>query len=149
MKEPKKKHKKILAILIGPPGSGKSYYCQHTLYNYERISQDDYGKAHYRKFLQFLLDGKEHLVIDRMGFSVEQRLRFVLPARRFGYKISYYIFNAPYHLLIKRLRERKDHPTVNNKDYKKHKEIIEFFQNAYEEPQLYECDELNEVKTGE
>jgi predicted kinase len=144
----KKKHKKILAILIGIPGSGKTYYTQHTLFNYERISQDDMGKSYYRKFLQLLLDGKEHIVIDRANFSIEQRSRFIVPAKRFGYKITFYIFDAPYHILIKRLRERIKHPTINNKDYAKHKEILKFFSDNFEEPIPEEFDEIVEVKTG-
>lgn len=146
----KKHHKKILAILIGPPGSGKSYYCQHTLYNYFRISQDDFGKGHYKKFLEILLSGIDLIVVDRMNFSVEQRLRFVLPAKRLGYKIMYYFFTAPDNILLQRMRDRKGHPTVKSSDYNKHKELIEFFKEKYEEPNDLEQEfEMVEVKTGE
>lgn len=146
----KRSHKKILAVLVGPPGSGKSYYCQHTLYNYFRISQDDFGKGHYRKFLEILLSGMDLIVIDRMGFSVEQRLRFVLPAKRLGYKLTYYFFLAPDSILLQRMRDRKGHPTVKSNDYNKHKELIEFFKTNYEEPGDLEQEfEMIEVKTGE
>lgn len=142
--------RKILAVLIGLPCSGKTYYTQHTLFNYERISQDDMGKSYYKKFLQLLLDGKEHIVIDRVNCSIEQRLRFVLPAQRFGYKITYYFFIAPDNILLKRMRDRKGHPTVKSNDYNKHKELIEFFKTNYEEPGDLEQEfEMIEVKTGE
>lgn len=150
-KEPNKKrsHKKILAVLIGPPGSGKSYYCQHTLYCYFRISQDDFGKGHYKKFLETLLSGQDLIVVDRMNFNIVQRLQYVLPAQRLKYKIMYYFFLAPDNILLQRMRNRKDHPTVNNKDFKKHKELIEFFKNNYEEPGSLEDFEMTEIKTGE
>lgn len=149
-KDQKKYHKKILAILIGPPGSGKSYYCQHCLYNYFRISQDDFKKAYYRKFLEILLSGIDLIVIDRQNFSVEQRLRFVLPAQRFGYKISYYVFSAPDDICIKRMRNRKNHPTIKTNDHETQKKVLEFFKNNYEEQgDLEQNFEIIEVKTGE
>jgi predicted kinase len=150
-KEPNKKrsHKKILAVLVGPPGSGKSYYCQHTLFNYFRISQDDFGKGHYRKFLEVLLSGQDLIVIDRMNFSVEQRLQYVLPAKRFGYKITYYIFTAPEHICIKRMKERKNHPTISNRDYETQQKVLKFFCDYYEKPEDLEPFEITEVKTGE
>jgi len=144
-----KKAKKILAICIGCPGSGKSYYCQHTLHNYYHISQDNFGKKHYKKFLELLLNDEKLICVDRMNFSVEQRLRYVLPAKQFGYKISYYLFTCPYHICIKRMQQRKNHPTVNQNDHKKHRELLSFFENNYEKPQDWEFHELNEVKTGE
>lgn len=145
----KRSHKKILAVLIGAPCSGKSYYCQHTLYNYFRISQDDFGKSYYRKFLEILLSGQDLIVIDRMNFSVEQRLRFVLPAKRLGYKISYYFFTAPDNILLQRMKDRKNHPTVSNRDFNKHKELITFFRKNYEEPGSLEDFDMIEVVTGE
>jgi predicted kinase len=148
-KDQKKYHKKILAILIGPPGSGKSYYCQHTLYNYLRISQDEHKKGHYRKFLEVLLSGQDLIVIDRMNFNIVQRLQYVLPAQRLKYKIMYYFFLAPDNILLQRMRNRKDHPTVNNRDFNKHKELIEFFKNNYEEPGSLEDFDMIEVVTGE
>jgi len=148
-KDQKKNHKKILAILIGPPGSGKSYYCQHTLYNYMRISQDDFGKGHYKKFLETLLSGQDLIVVDRMNFNVVQRLQYVLPAQKLKYKIMYYFFTCPDNILLQRMRDRKGHPTVKSNDYNKHKELIEFFRNNYEEPGDLEQFEMTEVKTGE
>jgi len=148
-KDQKKYHKKILAILIGMPGSGKTYYCQHTLYNYFRISQDDFGKGHYRKFLEILLSGIDLIVIDRMGFSVEQRLRYVLPAKQFGYKIMYYFFTCPENICMKRMKERRNHPTIKNNDYETQKKVLKFFQDNYEEPGDLEQFDFTEVKTGE
>jgi predicted kinase len=147
--EKKKHHKKILAILIGPPGSGKSYYCQHTLYNYFRISQDNFGKGHYRKFLEILLSGMDLIVIDRMNFSIQQRLQYVLPAQKFGYKIMYYFFVAPESICLKRMKERKNHPTIKNNDHETQKKVLKFFQDKYEEPGDLENFDMTEIKTGE
>jgi len=145
----KKKHKKILAILIGAPASGKSYYCAHTLYNYYRISQDEQKKGHYKKFLETLLSGQDLIVIDRMNFNFVQRLQYVLPAQKLKYKIMYYFFTCPDNILLQRMRDRKGHPTVKSNDYNKHKELIEFFKNNYEEPGSLEDFDMTEIKTGE
>ena len=145
----RKKIRKILSILIGCPGSGKTYYAQNVLNPWFRISQDEFGKLHYRKFLELLLNGETRIVVDRMGFSRDQRQRYTLPAKYMGYKIIYYLFSAPEHLLIKRMRSRLNHPTVKNTDYQKHKELIEFFSKNYEIPHYSEYDELIEISTGE
>lgn len=141
------KIQKILAILIGAPGSGKSFYCHHTLNCYRRISQDDQKRGHYKIFLKSLMEEFPLIAIDRMNFNKEQRQRYSLPARFLGYKISHYIFQAPDHILIKRMRSRQDHPTIDNRNFEKHKELIEFFQNNYEEPDEKEFGEITIVKT--
>jgi len=155
--EKEQKHEKtfapqprVLAILIGFPGSGKSYYAQHCLNNYYRISQDEFGRfPHYKKFLQLLIEGCNRIVIDRVNFQRLQRLRYTLPAKYFKYKITYYHFTAPEVMCLKRMATRQNHPTINSRDTEKHKEIINQFKTQFESIEDYEFDEYVEVKTGE
>lgn len=146
----KKDKRKILAILIGKPGSGKSTYAKNNLYNYEYVSQDEQGKiGHYINFLNLLINNTPKIVIDRMNFSVDQRMRYFVPARNLKYKISYYILDSPNSLCLKRMRERKAHPTVKRKNHKLHEKLVKFFDDNFEHPFIGEYDEINEVKTGE
>jgi predicted kinase len=141
---------KVLAILIGLPGSGKSYYAEHTLNNYYRISQDEFGRfPHYKKFLQLLIEGCSRICIDRVNFERLQRLRYVLPAKYFKYKIVYYYFTASEEECLKRMRIRINHPTINARDTEKHKEIINKFKSSFEPIEDCECNEYIEIKTGE
>jgi len=139
---------KVLAILIGLPGSGKSYYAQHCLNNYYRISQDEFGRfPHYKKFLQLLIEGCSRICIDRVNFDRFQRLRYVLPAEYFRYKIVYYHFMASEEQCLKRMATRQNHPTINPRDTEKHKEIINRFKKEFHPIEDFECDEYIEVKT--
>ena len=150
-KKPKDKipQSKVLAILIGLPGSGKSYYCEHVLHNYFRISQDEFGKfPHYKKFLQLVLEGCPKIAIDRVNFDLMQRLRYVLPCKYFKYKIVYYHFVATEQQCLNRMKARKFHPTINPRDVEKHKEIIQRFKNEFEPIQDWEFNEYVEVNTG-
>lgn len=145
--KPKKKEQKILSILIGPPGSGKTHYAKNNLYNYERVSQDDQGRrCHYFRFLDLLISGVPRIVIDRMNFSKEQRYRYTTPARYLGYKIVYYIFDIEEKLCLERMRSRRDHPTIDRRNINKHKEIYDFFIQNFQSPDDDEAHEINIVK---
>lgn len=101
-----------LILLVGPPGSGKSSYC-NQLKDFVRVSQDDQGKkGHMEVFNQALVEGKD-IIVDRMNFSKEQRNRFLLPAKKAGYTTEIIVHHVPRDICFDRMMEREGHPTIN------------------------------------
>lgn len=69
------KEERELVILVGMPGSGKTYYCQHLLGDHSRISQDE-GPRRFegivRKLQEMLTEGVRAIVIDRTKYRPAQ-----------------------------------------------------------------------------
>src|SRR5271166_4080932 len=122
---------KRLTLLVGPPGSGKSTlakeYCSKGGVTY--INQDSQGKEHLALF-QAALERGEDIVVDRMGFSKEQRARYLLPAVGRGYSTHITVLHVPYRECLERIRARKDHETI--KDEKSARSALGFFFAKYE-----------------
>jgi tRNA uridine 5-carbamoylmethylation protein Kti12 len=116
---------KELIVLIGPAGSGKSTWADNyrqltdekysvELRNCMIISQDEMGKEEHKRIFKDSLAHFDTIIIDRMGFSKEQRLRYVTPAKEAGYRIKYVVFYVPRDVCFQRCIDRKDHPTIKN-----------------------------------
>lgn len=112
-----------LTMLVGPCGAGKTTYCEGMLSDINardskeslvRISQDDRGKQHMQDFHDAIQQEK-NIVVDRMGFSKEQRSRYIIPARKAGYEIEIVVFHVPRETCFERIMARKDHPTIHGK----------------------------------
>ena len=126
----------MLAILIGPPGSGKSTFCKNNLFNCLRISQDDQGKVgHMDLFKKAIEDKVENIVIDRMNFNKQQRNKYLSLIPK-DYLIVFYLFLPSKDVCLKRIEGRKDHPTLG---MDKAEEVINFFHKSYEAPTLDEA----------
>lgn len=132
--------KSEIIILVGPPGSGKSTYCSTVLSSYYRISQDDMGKEeHFSIFTKQLALGRD-IVIDRMNFSVEQRERYLAPAKAAGYKTKIIVFHVPFDTCYSRCVTRENHPTIKTpRDASK---ALHFFFRKYERVSDSEADEV-------
>lgn len=134
---------KTLVILVGPPGSGKTTYCDQNLKGYTRISQDDQGKSgHVDVFNKALERGDEFIVVDRMNQDRSQRSRYIYPASTQGYHIKIVWLNADRSVCIKRCKERKGHPTLANDDTKSIECAIDFFFNYFKMPSKREANEI-------
>jgi len=112
---------KTLRILVGPPGSGKSTFAQDMIENdgdigamVTRISQDDQGRKGHMDLFEKAIANGEHIILDRMNFSKEQRNRYLIPAKKAGYHTEIIVFHVPYATCLERCMQRKDHPTINN-----------------------------------
>lgn len=117
-----------LMILVGPPGSGKTEYAKGLeLIGFTRINQDDQGKKYLELFEQAIAN-KENIVVDRMNFSLEQRMRFYEKAA--GYDIKTMVFHVPYKVCLERCVKRIDHPTIKNE--KTAKSALDTFFTKYE-----------------
>jgi predicted kinase len=140
---------KILILLVGQPGVGKTTFCSSINYDV-RISQDDQGKVeHLNLYKRALKMELSPIVIDRMNFNKEQRKRYLEPAKLFGYTIMCYEFPSVvlrYPEIKKNVANRK-HPTLH---VDKLAEVTEFYWKKYEKPEFSEgFDYITEVRSNE
>ncbi len=136
----------MCTILIGPMGSGKTTYADSdpSLADAVRICQDDLGKVgHLKAFLE-VLPQRENVVVDRINHLREQRARYIVPAREAGYRIKFIWLDVDRPICLKRLSERKDHPTI--KLNANHGRILGTYFRAFERPEPSEYDEIDVVK---
>lgn len=131
---------KMLILLVGAQGSGKSTYCAERLAGYTRISQDDQGKQGHRDaFHAALSEGNEFIVVDRMNHSREQRGNYLAPAKKAGYITKIVWLNTDRNLCIKRAKARKNHPTLKPDAAE---DAIKWYFRSFQTPSKKEVDEL-------
>ncbi len=136
-----------LYMLIGLPGSGKSWYALNKLNDGVRINQDEMGgDGHLKAFCKCLTDGYS-AVVDRVNFDREQRARYIGPARAKGYRVVCIWFDADQAVCLERLSGRKGHPNVAEGD--DHERILERFVNRMAFPTEDEYDELRVILAAE
>lgn len=139
---------KELMILVGPIGVGKTTFGK-TLENDTsiRISQDEMGKPEYLNvFHQSIEEGVPRIIIDRMNFNMEQRKRFIEPARKQGYIITIFDFEWDWDTCFNRVVKRFNHPTVPAGNPKLTEKILHFYQGSYQKPTEAEYDNYNVVE---
>ena len=131
---------KTLVVLVGYPGSGKTYYCEENLRGYTRVSQDDQGKAgHQKTFDKALANGDEFIVVDRVNHLRCQRGNFLAKAKRAGYQTKIIWLNVDRQLCLKRCKERKLHPTLLPAEAD---QAIAMFVKFFQAPSRGEADEM-------
>jgi predicted kinase len=138
---------KTLYILIGPQGSGKTYWATNVLLAHDqtgiiRISQDEQGKGGHHKLFKKSLEQGLSIVVDRMNFNFEQRARYTERAFRFGYNIIFVWFDVNRETCLRRLANRQNHPTVSKTS--NHESMLDSYFNEFEFPH---CDEYHEMLT--
>ncbi|KAK0202852.1 AAA domain-containing protein [Desarmillaria ectypa] len=107
---------KIVLILVGLIGSGKSTFAQALQDNFpdfRRCNQDDLGNR--RAVEQIVRDSLRQglsVCVDRTNFNEAQRKYWIQIAQEFGTLIWVIVFDTPYEVCVSRLRERKSHPTI-------------------------------------
>ena len=141
------KIEKELMILVGPIGVGKTTFGKSLENDTSiRISQDEQGKKrHFQLFKDALNDNVPRIIVDRMGFNREQRLRYINLAREQNYVVTIFEFKAPREVCIKNAMSRQNHPTVKP-DLDLINNILDFFEQNYEAVDSFEYDNYNVVE---
>lgn len=130
--------KNKLVILCGLPGSGKSTYALNlSTQGYVVVNQDTLGSANKCKevALEALKKGI-NVVIDRTNIDKRQRKRWTDLAKSANViDVECILFDVPIEECIKRVIERKGHPTVTeNIPNERKEEIVRSFQASFEMP---------------
>lgn len=138
---------KELILLVGPIGSGKTTFAESLRTDCSvRISQDEMGKGgHLVKFKEAIRGGTPRVIIDRMGFNVEQRMRYITPARQAGYSVSIFEFAFDWDICFKRAVSRRGHPTIAEGNSDLVKKVLNMYRNSYQQPSDDEFDNYNKV----
>lgn len=134
---------KIVVVLVGPQGAGKSTWCAENLPDFMRISQDEQGpREHIRKFEEAVVRGEPRIVVDRTNGPKFQRKRYLAFARQHGYRTRIVWFNVDRDECLRRCRARTDHPTLTAE--KADSAIAIYFRNL-QFPTRVEADEIQIV----
>ena len=91
-------------IFIGIQGSGKSQFYRERFFNsHVRISMDLLKtRNRERRLLEWCLELEQPFVIDNTNPTVDDRKRYIEPARAGGYRIIGYFFEVEIALVLKR-----------------------------------------------
>lgn len=129
---------KYLVIMCGPPGSGKSTFCQvYKDSGWTYINQDSQGKAHMQLFEEAILNAKD-VVVDRMNFNRNQRDRYLNIGKKYNYSTKIVVLHESHDTCFKRCMERKVHETI--KEETGARGALKLFFTQYERPQTGEAD---------
>eukprot|EP00984_Skeletonema_dohrnii_P020075 scaffold9705_cov151-Skeletonema_dohrnii-CCMP3373.AAC.2 len=107
----------IILVLVGLPGSGKSYFAskleKESFSQYVRVNQDALGtrKKCETACRQALSRGKS-VIIDRCNFDATQREHWL----KFGVPCECIVFNYDKELCIRRCKERRNHETIDSRN---------------------------------
>lgn len=83
-------------IFIGVQGSGKtSFYLSRFYRTHVRINLDMLRTRHREELLlRACVEGKTQLVVDNTNPTVQERARYIVPARAAGFRVVGYYFRA-------------------------------------------------------
>ena len=79
-----------------------------------------------------------NVVVDRLNFNVQQRNRYIEPARKAGYEIRIVVHHVPKKVCLERILKREGHPTI--KDEKSAQSALKTFFGKYERVEDDEAD---------
>lgn len=87
-----------LIILVGYPGSGKSYFCKHHLKGYEIINRDSLNSMQKCvTSIEACLQKGKSCVVDNTNPDQGSRRKFVDIAKNMGIKVRCFQMNTSYH----------------------------------------------------
>lgn len=133
----------MVTILVGPQGSGKSTYALNNSTHPIIISQDSQGpKGHMDAFKKALesAPNSEHIIVDRINHTREQRARYIDLARKAGWSTEILVMNLPFGTCLDRIVARTGHPTINSKEVGI--QALRTYFNQYQRPTMDEADKV-------
>jgi predicted kinase len=134
---------KNIILTVGPPGSGKSTYAKKFAdQGYVYVNQDKQGKEHLHLFDMAILEGK-NIIVDRMGFSKNQRSRYLDIAKKAGFFTDIVVLHESYETCFARCMARQGHETI--KDETNARGALNLFFTKYERVEDSEADLVQRI----
>lgn len=104
-----------IAIMIGIQGSCKSSFCREHLFAYERISLDDLHTRNKENLaVTTAFERGIDFVIDNTNPTVEDRRKYIEPAKEHGYRIIGFFMQSRLADCIERNRSRTGKANIPN-----------------------------------
>ena len=140
MMERRDRMEKRVILMVGPCGSGKSTIAKRYITKgYVYINQDAQGRDHLRLFEEAIKNGK-NTIVDRMGFTKQQRSRYTDLAKQHGYTTTIKVLHESYETCLSRCLAREGHETI--KDIEAAKGALNMFFSKYERVEDDEADSV-------
>ena len=134
---------KNLIVMVGPCGSGKSTLSKkYVEQGYTYINQDSQGREHLTLFDIAVMDG-QNIIVDRMGFTRQQRERYLRVAKENGYTTEIIVLHESYNTCLERMLVRQNHETI--KDAKSARSALDMFFSKYERAEDHEADKVTRI----
>lgn len=132
--------KKVI-LTVGPMGSGKTTWATQYPFDATYISQDSQGDVrHLELFKESLAKGDNTIIVDRTGYSREQRYKYLSLAREAGYKTQIVELFQSYKTCYNRMNLRQNHPTIKAGDTKTIQKALDMYFDKYEQIGSAEAD---------
>jgi atypical dual specificity phosphatase len=125
-----------LIILVGLPGSGKSYFSKHLQSTNSNkiiiVSQDDLGtKAACENLLIKSIKGNKTVIVDKCNPTIKDRQYWVTYAMLNKKDVLVIFFDFPKEECIKQVKNRIGHPTIK---FGRGEKIVDTFHKQLEKP---------------
>lgn len=131
-------------MLVGPPGSGKSTLAKtYVDQGFTYVNQDSQGRQGHLDTFSRAVTTSSDVIVDRMGFSKEQRNRYLLTTKSHGYQTEIIVLHQPYLVCLERILKRENHPTIT--DERSAKAALHTFFTKYERVTDDEADVVTRV----
>jgi len=130
-----------MIVMCGLPGSGKSTLAQKEYPGFVRINQDELkSRDECAIKTKDCIKRGEDVLIDRVNWDKRQRQVWIKLAKYYGCtEIVCIRLNVPPDVCLKRVKERKDHPTIPlEMPLDKKSNIVYTFNRRFEEPEIDE-----------
>lgn len=131
-----KSHDLDVVVMVGCPGSGKSYFCREYFKNYEIISRDALGT--WQKCITRMtecLKNKQKVVIDNINGTKDARERFVTAAKKLGAKCGCFVMTTSFKHCEHNIAFRE---LTDSKHSKVNKIVLNTYRKNYAEPKIDE-----------
>ncbi|KAK4527518.1 hypothetical protein GAYE_SCF40G5440 [Galdieria yellowstonensis] len=122
--------RRILLILVGIPGSGKTCFSKKLeSKGWYRVCQDELQtRQQCENYAIEYLSQNKPTVVDRCNVTKEQRATWINIGKQANAVVGCIVFTTPLSICISRVAQREQHPTLQGNDPKTESVVFRFAQ---------------------